>query len=178
MHDDGNASPTEITRDYVLQFDRAGGGAPILSIFGGKITTFRRLAEHVLEKLHSVLEFPGRPWTATAPLPGAASGDPDYVTFLKSMLTRYAALPAALVEGIVRRHGSTAIDLIGDAQNVNDMGRHFGAGLTAREVDHFIDREWARTAEDVLWRRSKFGLHLDGAERATVEDYIRRRTAA
>ena len=178
LHDDRNASPTEMTRDYFLRFDRAGSGAPILSVFGGKITTYRRLAEHALEKLYPVLEFPRRPWTATVPLPGATSGHLDYVVFLKNMLVRYAALPAALVEGIVRRHGSTAIDLIGDAQNVNDMGRHFGAGLTAREVDHFIDKEWARTAEDVLWRRSKFGLHLDHAQRATVEDYIRRRVAA
>ena len=177
LHDDGKASPTVVTRDYVLQLDHAGSGAPILSVFGGKITTYRRLAEHTLEKLSSVLEIPGRRWTATAPLPGAATGHFDYVEFLKSMLTRCAALPAGLVEGIVRRHGSTAIDLIGDAQNVNDLGAHFGAGLTAREVDHFIDREWARTAEDVLWRRSKIGLHLSDAERAAVEDYVNRRIA-
>jgi glycerol-3-phosphate dehydrogenase len=93
------------------------------------------------------------------------------------MLTRCAALPTGLVEGIVRRHGSTAIDLIGDAPNINDLGTHFGAGLTAREVDHFMDREWACTAEDVLWRRSKFGLHLSDAECAAVEDYVRRRIA-
>jgi glycerol-3-phosphate dehydrogenase len=178
LHDDGKASPTDITRDYVLQLDHSASGAPILSVFGGKITTYRRLAEHALEKLSAVLEIPGRPWTATAPLPGAATGHFDYVEFLKSMLTRCATLPTGLVEGIVRRHGSTAIDLIGDARNVNDMGTHFGAGLTAREVDHFIDREWARTAEDVLWRRSKIGLHLSDAERAAVEDYIGRRIAA
>jgi len=177
LHDDGKASPTEITRDYVLQLDHAGGGAPILSVFGGKITTYRRLAEHALEKLSSVLEIPGRPWTAKAPLPGAATGHFDYVEFLKSMLTRCSALPTGLVEGVVRRHGSTAIDVIGDAQNVNDLGAHFGAGLTAREVDHLMDREWARTAEDVLWRRSKIGLHLSDSERAAVEDYVNRRIA-
>jgi len=178
LHDDGKASSTEVTRDYVLQLDHSASGAPILSVFGGKITTYRRLAEHALDKLSSVLELPGRPWTATVPLPGAATGHFDYVEFLKSMLTRCAALPTGLVEGIVRRHGSTAIDLIGDAQNVSDMGTHFGAGLTAREVDHFIDREWARTADDVLWRRSKIGLHLNAAERAAVEDYITRRISA
>jgi glycerol-3-phosphate dehydrogenase len=177
LHDDGKASPTVVTRDYVLQLDRAGGGAPILSVFGGKITTYRRLAEHALEKLSSVMEIPGRRWTATAPLPGAETGHFDYVEFLKNMLTRCAALPTGLVEGIVRRHGSTAADLIGDAKNVNDLGAHFGAGLTAREVDHFIDREWARTAEDVLWRRSKIGLHLSDAERAAVERYVNRRIA-
>lgn len=178
LHDDDKASPAEVTRDYVLQLDHAGSGAPILSVFGGKITTYRRLAEHALEKLTPILNIPGRPWTTTAPLPGAMSGHFDYVDFVKSMLTRYAALPTGLVEGIVRRHGSTAIDLIGDSQNVSDLGRHFGAGLTAREVDHFIDGEWARTAEDVLWRRSKIGLHLGDAERAAVEDYVRRRMAA
>ena len=178
LHDDGKASPTEVTRDYVLQLDHARYGAPILSVFGGKITTYRRLAEHALEKLSPVLQIAGRPWTATAPLPGAATGHFDYVEFLKSMLTRCAALPTGLVEGIVRRHGSSAIDLIGDAQSIHDLGIHFGAGLTAREVDYFIDREWARTAEDVLWRRSKAGLHLSDAERAAVGDYVRRRVAA
>lgn len=175
LYDDGKASATEVTRDYVLRLDHTGRGAPILSVFGGKITTYRRLAEHALERLTPILKIPGRPWTATAPLPGAATGHFDYVGFLKSMLTRCAALPTGLVEGIVRRHGSIAIDLIGDAQNINDLGTHFGAGLTAREVDHFIDREWARTAEDVLWRRSKIGLHLSDAERAAVEDYVNRR---
>jgi len=178
LHDDGKASPTDVTRDYVLQLDHAGSGAPLLSVFGGKITTYRRLAEHALERLSTVLKIPGRQWTATAPLPGAATGRFDYVEFLKSMLTRYASLPTGLVEGIVRRHGSTASDLIGDAQSINDLGTHFGAGLTEREVDHFMNREWARTAEDVLWRRSKIGLHLNAAERAAVVDYVRRRTAA
>ncbi len=177
LHDDGRASPTEVTRDYVLRLDHAGHGAPILSVIGGKITSYRRLAEHALEKLSPFLNIAGRPWTATAPLPGAATGHFDYVEFLRSMLTRCAALPTGLVEGIVRRHGSTAIDLIGDAHNANDLGMHFGAGLTAREVDHFVDREWARTAEDVLWRRSKIGLHLSDAERAAVEDYVNRRIA-
>jgi glycerol-3-phosphate dehydrogenase len=178
LHDDGKASPSEVARDYVFQLDHARYGAPILSVFGGKITTYRRLAEHALEKLSPVLQIADRPWTATAPLPGAATGHFDYVEFLKSMLTRCAALPTGLVEGIVRRHGASAIDLIGDAQNIHDLGIHFGAGLTAREVDYFIDREWARTAEDVLWRRSKAGLHLSDAERAAVEDYVRRRVAA
>ncbi len=177
LHDDGKANPTDVTRDYVLQLDYAGSGAPLLSVFGGKITTYRRLAEHALERLSTVLRIPGRPWTATAPLPGASTGRFDYVEFLKSMLTRYASLPTGLVEGIVRRHGSTAIDLIGDAQSINDLGTHFGAGLTEREVDHFMNREWARTGEDVLWRRSKIGLHLNDAERAAVVDYVRRRSA-
>jgi glycerol-3-phosphate dehydrogenase len=178
LYDDGKSNPAEVTRDYVLQLDHADSGAPLLSVFGGKLTTYRRLAEHALEKLSVVLEMPSRPWTATAPLPGAATGHFNHVEFLKSMLTRYAGLPAALVEGIVRRHGSAAIDLIGEAQHINDLGTHFGAWLTAREVDHFIDREWARTAEDVLWRRSKTGLFLTGAERTSLEDYIRRRIGA
>src|SRR6185436_6745404 len=178
LHDDGKSSPTDVTRDYVLQLDHAGSGAPILSIYGGKITTYRRLAEHALEKLSMVLQIGGRPWTATAPLPGAATGHFNYVEFLKSMLMRCAGLPSGLVEGIIRRHGSTAIDLIGDAQHLNELGTHFGAGLTGREVDHFIDTEWACTAEDVLWRRSKMGLFLNGAERASLEDYIKKRVAA
>ena len=178
LHDDGKASPTDVTRDYVLQLEHAGSGAPILSVFGGKITTYRRLAEHALEKLSLALDMPGRPWTATAPLPGAAAAPFDYVAFLKEMLTRCAALPIALVEGIVRRHGAAAVDLIGGVHDVHDMGTHFGAGLTAREVDHFIDKEWARTGEDVLWRRSKTGLHMDAAGRAAVEAYVTGRIAS
>lgn len=178
LYDDGKATPTDVTRDYFLQLDRAGNGAPILSVIGGKITTYRRLAEVALEKLSGSLAVPDRCWTAAAPLPGAAAGRFDYVGFLGSMLTRHSALPAGLVEGVVRRHGSLAVDVLGGADNVSGMGTHFGAGLTAREVDYFIEREWARSADDVLWRRSKAGLHMSPAERAAVADYVGRRIAA
>lgn len=177
LFDDGNPSATRVTRDYVLQLDHAGDRAPILSVFGGKITTYRRLAEQALERLSADLPIPGRRWTAHTPLAGAATGHFDYAAFLKSMPVRHAGLPAGLVQGILRRHGAATVEILGEAREPGDLGTHFGAGLTAREVDYFIDTEWARTGEDVLWRRSKAGVHLSEAERATVSDYVRRRLA-
>jgi D-erythritol 1-phosphate dehydrogenase len=177
LFDDGRQSATEVTRDYVLQLDRAGNRAPILSVFGGKITTYRRLAEHALERLAGDLPMSARHWTAAAPLAGAATGHFDYIAFLKSMLVRYAGLPSGLVQAVVRRHGAAVVEILGDARELRDLGTHFGAGLTAREVDYFIASEWARTAEDVLWRRSKAGLHMTHAEREAVADYVVGRVA-
>lgn len=177
LFDDRNESVTEVTRDYVLQIDRAGNRAPILSVFGGKITTYRRLAEQALEQLSGDLPIPPKRWTADTPLAGAATGHYDYAAFLNSMLVRYAGLPAGLVQGVLRRHGAATVEILGEAFELGDLGAHFGAGLTAREVDYFIASEWARTAEDVLWRRSKAGLHMTDAERAAVADYVDRRIA-
>lgn len=177
LFDDGRPSATEVTRDYVLQLDRAGNHAPILSVFGGKITTYRRLAEHALERLAGDLSMSARRWTAAAPLAGAATGHFDVIGFLNSMLMRYAGLPSGVVQAVVRRHGATAVEILGEARGLHDLGTHFGAGLTAREVDYFMASEWARTAEDVLWRRSKAGLHMTDAEREAVADYVARRVA-
>ena len=142
-------------------------------MFGGKITTYRRLAEHAIDKL--VPWFRGlRPaWTATRPLPGGdMSGFGAYVTALAA---RYPRLPGEHLLAIARRHGTLAERILANVRGEEDLGMHFGAGLYAREIDHFIDCEWARTAEDVLWRRTKTGLHLTPAAQQAVAAYVAQR---
>ena len=166
LFDDGSSNPSDITRDYVLRADGSAGEAPVLSVFGGKITTYRRLAERALEKLAPWFpDLPG-PWTAAVPLPGGG------VVNLESC---HAGLPGELLAALLRRHGASIGEVLGDARSVADLGAHMGADLYAREVDHFIRREWARTGEDVLWRRTKCGLHLTALEQQQVDDYVRQR---
>ncbi len=167
LYDDGSENPSEVTRDYVLKLDHEAHRAPLVTLFGGKITTYRRLAEEALAKLAPF--FPGMKgdWTATEPLPG---GDvAHFNAFRDEMRARYQGLPRDLVEGVVRRHGSRAPRVLGEAKRLEDLGRNFGAGLTAREVEYLRAEEWAMSAEDVLWRRTKCGLHMTEAERRAVE---------
>jgi glycerol-3-phosphate dehydrogenase len=167
LYDDGSQNPSEITRDYVLKVNHEEGRAPLLSVFGGKITTYRHLAEEAMGRLASY--YPGLkgPWTACEALPG---GDVRHFNqFRDEMQARYPGLPRDWVEGVVRRHGSGTPALLGEAKVPGDLGRHFGAGLTEREIAHMRAHEFARTAEDVLWRRTKCGLHMDAAQRAAVE---------
>jgi glycerol-3-phosphate dehydrogenase len=170
LYDDGSSDPSAITRDYVIKVDHEGGKAPVLAIFGGKITTYRRLAETVLEKLTPF--FPGlkSPWTATEPLPGGAVQ--HFNAFRDEMQKRYSRLGRDLVETVVRRHGSRTPDILGDAKGIGDLGRHFGAGLTEREVEYLRREEWAVTAEDILYRRTKAYLHLTEAEQRAVAEHL------
>ena len=170
LYDDGKSDPSSITRDYTLELDDEGGKAPVLSLFGGKITTYRCLAEAVLKKLAPYLPPMGEPWTKEAHLPG---GDmPNYNAFRDEMFDRYKGFPRDLLDGVVRRHGSRTGYVLGDIQRAEQLGRNFGAGLTAREIDCLIADEWAETADDILWRRTKCGLHMDDAQRAAVEEYV------
>lgn len=170
LYDDGKSDPSSITRDYVLELDDEGGSAPVLSLFGGKITTYRCLAESVLHKLAPYLPPMGPSWTKDAALPG---GDMrNYNAFRDEMFDRYKGFPRELLDGVVRRHGSRTPYVLGDIHRLEQLGRNFGAGLTAREVDVLMADEWAVTAEDILWRRTKCGLHMDAAQRAAVEAYV------
>jgi glycerol-3-phosphate dehydrogenase len=174
LYDDGSPNPSAVSRDYVTKVEDVGGEAPLLTLFGGKITTYRTLAETVLEQLQPYYAWLGGPWTANEPLPG---GDvARFNAFRDEMHRKYAGLPRDLVEGITRRHGSRTVRVLGDAIGPDDLGRHFGAGLTEREVDYFLAEEWARTADDILWRRTKCGLHMTAAEREGVDAYLRGRS--
>jgi glycerol-3-phosphate dehydrogenase len=174
LYDDGKSDPASITRDYVLELDDEAGKAPILSLFGGKITTYRCLAETALAKLSPFLPPMGPKWTKEAPLPGGEVR--NYKAFCDEMLDRFKGLPRELLDGVLRRHGGRSALVLGEAKGVEDLGTNFGAGLTAREIEYFIADEWAETAEDILWRRTKCGLHMDAAQRGAVESYLTSRT--
>lgn len=177
LYDDASANASAVTRDYVLDLDTQDG-APLLSIFGGKITTYRKLAEHALEKLAPVLPaVGGQSWTAQEVLPGGDLGDGGFDQALTRLRRTAPWLPEGLAWRLMRNYGSRTYEIIGEANSMQDMGEVLGGDLTSREVDYLISREWARTAEDVLWRRSKLGLHLNDAEKANVEAYVGKKLA-
>ena len=163
LYDDGASEAKAVTRDYVLELDE--NGPPLLSVFGGKITTARHLAEEALGKL-------GHVSTATrqARFPGAPA---DFAVFLADVRRRWLWLGEARSLRMARAYGLMLTDLIGD----EDMGENFGGGLTAREVDWLCDHEWAQTADDVLYRRTKMGLHMTVEQRAVVAEYVSSRHA-
>jgi len=159
LYDDGSANPSEVTRDYKLLIDKQGN-VPLLSIYGGKITTYRRLAEHALEELAAW--FPGlKPaWTGTRALPGGAI-DVTTEQFLDRMAARYPELPRELLVALFSRHGTSMEAVLGEVRSIADLGEFYGESLYEREVDYLMQHEWAQTADDVLWRRTKAGLSLD-----------------
>jgi glycerol-3-phosphate dehydrogenase len=170
LYDDGSADPSAVTRDYHFVLD--ADGPPLLSIFGGKLTTYRKLAEHALERLGPW--FPDRrPWTASAPLPGGDFGEAGFPEVLAAYRARYPKLDPRWLERLLRRHGLCVAEILGDARETGDLGEAFGGGLYERELDFLVAREWACEPDDVLWRRTKCGLHMTAAERARVAERLR-----
>ena len=174
LYDDGSADPSAVTRDYVLRLDSDQDSAPVLSVFGGKITTYRRLAEHALEKLAPWFPDMGPAWTAARALPGGDIPAGDMAGFVRRLAQHYPQLPQRLLRGLAGRHGALAYDVLGGAASVVELGEHFGAELYAREVDYLQTHEWAHSAEDVLWRRTKAGLQLTPNQREAVACYLAR----
>ncbi|RWA74493.1 glycerol-3-phosphate dehydrogenase [Mesorhizobium sp.] len=175
LYDDGASKAQEATRDYVLKAEGGEGAAPLLNSFGGKITTFRRLAESMLEKIEGFLGKRGKPWTANAPLPGGdfpATGFDAQVARLKNA---YPFLDQRLARRLTRLYGTRAEKLLGLAKSNADLGRNFGADLYEAEVRYLVENEWAVTAEDVLWRRTKRGLHFSREQTAALEEFMRGR---
>lgn len=168
LFDDGHAAASEVTRDYALEIDAAQGAAPILSVYGGKITTHRALAVEALDRLRP--HFPGLAgeWTHRAPLPGGDLPGGDVRGYALSVLERWPFLSAATALRVARAYGTRLERFLGSARASGDLGRDFGAGLTEAELRHLRDVEWATTGEDVLFRRSKLGLHLNQAQIAEV----------
>ncbi|ACI53254.1 FAD dependent oxidoreductase [Gluconacetobacter diazotrophicus PA1 5] len=181
LYDDAARNASAVTRDYVLDVDVAAGAhpadaAPLLSIFGGKITTYRRLAEHALEKLAPFLPvLKGNGWTAERALPGGDLGPGGFDSALARLRKDAPFLSAEESWRLVRDYGSRAWTIIGDARGPADLGESFGGGLTAREVDYLVRQEWAVTAEDILWRRSRLGLHVTDEDVARLDRYLRDR---
>jgi glycerol-3-phosphate dehydrogenase len=172
LHDDGEASAQETTRDFVIELDGHGDEPPLLTIIGGKITTYRHLAEEALKKLAPAFPHAGLPWTRGAHLPG---GDFrfDQREKLEGELAAIApALDAATTRRLIRTYGTMALAMFSGAAEKGDLGVHFGGGLYEREVTHLVQNEWARTADDILWRRTKLGLRIGGAEQGRLSDWL------
>ncbi|NNC23815.1 glycerol-3-phosphate dehydrogenase [Salinisphaera sp. USBA-960] len=172
LYDDhsGNASTT--TRDYVLDLDAGHDRPPLLSVFGGKLTTYRRLSEHALEELTPHIGQTGSAWSSDQSLPGGDIPRGDFSRYLAAQKKRYSALPASLVWRLARNYGTRMDRILGDAQRVDDLGRCFGSDLYKAEVDYLVTAEWARTSDDILWRRGKLGLRLSDAQIQAVDDYL------
>ncbi len=172
--DDGSGKPEAATRGYT--FDVSGGADDVpvmLSVFGGKITTYRHLATDALALLAEHVAVGGRAdWTAHAPLPGGDFPMQGLPALMEGLARDYPFLPPATVDRIARAYGTKARDWLGQAEGLNDLGPHFGAGLTGAEVDYLMTREWAQTADDVLWRRSKLGLRMDAAGVAALDAHM------
>jgi D-erythritol 1-phosphate dehydrogenase len=165
LFDDKATNPSAVTRDYAFDIDAPDGQAAMLSIFGGKITTYRKLAEHALEKLSSYFPQVTGPWTEHAPLPGGNIPDADFSLFLSELRRRHPWLPEQVAHGYGRRYGTRAEDLIDGAKSIRDLGRLFGGTLYEREARFLAESEWALDAEDVLDRRTKHALHLAARQR-------------
>lgn len=172
LFDDKSESASVVTRDYVFDLDDEAGMAPILSIFGGKLTTYRKLAEHALEKVAPHLPGMGKSWTATSHLPGGAFGLETLPTRAADLARAYPWLPAPVARRWLRSYGTSIPMIIGAARDTEALGQHFGAGLYAAEVDYLRTHEFARSADDILWRRTKLGLRLSADERAALEAYM------
>jgi glycerol-3-phosphate dehydrogenase len=178
LFDDGDDDPSAVTRDYHLEVDgEVGGPAPLLSVFGGKITTYRRLAEHALRDLAPYYPHMGLPWTTTRAL---ADGELADAPTFEEAFNRFAdgaaavkpGLPKELVRVLAHRHGTGLDDLLDGVKTVADLGRHFGGYLYEAEVHHLMRDEWAVEPDDVLWRRTKEGLHMSAAERAAFAQWM------
>ncbi|MDK1493423.1 glycerol-3-phosphate dehydrogenase [Sinorhizobium sp. 7-81] len=172
LFDDGASKAQEATRDYVLRLDGEPGQAPLLNVFGGKLTTYRRLGESALEKIGEAIGVKGSKWTAGSSLPGGDFPATGYDAEVASLKARYPFLANSHARRLVRLYGTRAARLLGKAASEADLGRRFGADLYEAEVNWLIEQEWARRAEDVLWRRTKLGLKLSPAEAAELEEYM------
>ena len=174
LFDDGASKAQEATRDYVLKLDEGGrrDGAALINIFGGKITTYRRLALSVLEMIEKALGAKGPDWTATALLPGGDFPTTGLADLEAALARDFAFLPRPLIARLARSYGTRARDLLAGATSIDDLGPHFGADLYGREVAYLMQHEWARRAEDVLWRRSKLGLRVSAEQAQALEAWM------
>ena len=170
LSDDESKNASKVTRDYKLELTETTPDAPpLLSVFGGKITTYRRLAESALSKLQPHLNSSDREWTDKAALPGGDLPRADFAAFAEGVHKRWPFLSPSMADRLARAYGTRVEKILGKAQAMLDLGEHYGAGLTQAEIDYLVANEWARSADDILWRRTKLGLHLNQEQRQQVE---------
>ena len=174
LHDDGHLNASTVTRDYVFDLDAPAGAAPMLSVFGGKLTTHRKLAEHALAQLLPVLGMQAAPWTRTAILPGGDFPPGGFEAFAREELERRPRFPSALIARLCRAYGTASERILAGASDARGLGEEIAPQLFEAELRHLRDQEWARSADDVLWRRSKLGLRCDPAQAARVQAWFER----
>ena len=168
LYDDQSANASAVTRDYVLSLEEEGG-APILSVYGGKITTYRKLSEHVMKMMKPFLPYMEGDWTAPASLPGGDIPGADFDDFLAAKQSEYDWVPAQMMRRLARTYGTRLDKILAGATSLSDLGTDFGGGVYASEIDYVRTYEFARTAEDVLMRRTKLGLHLEKDQIGAIE---------
>ena len=171
LFDDGNGNPSAVTRDYVFDLDE-GGGAPLLNIFGGKITTFRELAERGMREIRHIFPDMGDDWTECAALPGGDMPDADYSAFGEALKSEFPWMPRPLRDYYGRRYGTLTRRIVGKATGFDGLGRFFGAHLYEAEVNWLVENEWAMTAEDIIWRRTKHRLDMTEVEISTFTEWF------
>ncbi|MFK7994620.1 MAG: glycerol-3-phosphate dehydrogenase [Granulosicoccus sp.] len=171
LYDDASDNASKVTRDYKLDLDTRKG-APILSVYGGKITTFRKLSEQAVDMLKPELDFTSDAWTSSVALPGGDIPNADYDGFLKRSAQQYPWLDEIVLNDYCRNYGTRISTLLSDVNSMEDLGHHFGGPLYQAEVDYLIVHEWARSAADILWRRSKKGLHTPADTEQVLQQWI------
>jgi glycerol-3-phosphate dehydrogenase len=172
LFDDGASEAKAATRDYVLDYDERPGSAPVLNIYGGKITTYRRLAETAMARLGNRFPDMSGNWTRHVPLPGGNFPVSGFDTEVERLRALCPVIETDHARRLVRAYGTRAWFIVDGVASEADWGQRFGADLSAREVRYLIDHEWAQTAEDVVWRRSKLGLRLTGAEFERLQNWM------
>jgi len=170
--DDESDDPSAVTRDYTLSLSGHPGEAPLLSVFGGKLTTYRKLAESALAQLAHVFPRMGPSWTASSLLPGAEQLD-SRSALAEALCARFGWLPTTLAQRWASSYGSRSWVMLKGVNSLSDLGEHLGGGLYTREADYLCQEEWAMQAEDILWRRSKLGLFMTTAQQAKLDSYLR-----
>lgn len=171
LFDDGKGNPSAVTRDYVFDLDESNG-VPLLNVFGGKLTTFRKLSEHAIQKIEKFFPNIGGNWTRGAFLPGGDIRNADFQSFMQDSKAVYSWMPRSLLTHYGRHYGSLIEKIVGSATSVEGLGLHFGSNLYEAEVRYLIENEWAMTPEDVLTRRTKEGLRMDDSQKAFFSDWF------
>jgi glycerol-3-phosphate dehydrogenase len=177
LYDDGASKAQEATRDYVLKLDKPDGQAPMLSVFGGKITTARKLAESVMDEMKPFFSSMSAPWTAKSHLPGGDVSYDQVEATISALQKKYSFLKPANVRRLFRAYGSDVEKILGDARFATDLGKFFGP-VCEKEIEHLRNNEWVETADDILWRRSKLGLHMSSDEQQALRNYMDASTTA
>ncbi|HEY0920863.1 glycerol-3-phosphate dehydrogenase [Devosia sp.] len=172
LFDDGASAAQEATRDYVIRAEGDKVAGVLVNVFGGKLTTHRRLAEEVVDRIAETLGRKGARWTRDAPLPGGDCPATAFEALVEKHVRAHAGLAPTLVQRLTRLYGTKVPELLGEARSAAELGAHFGADLYAREVDYLMAHEWARGADDVLWRRTKLGLRVTAEDKARLAAYM------